>query len=348
MSSQMHCRKGLTRAATFKRTLDKKRITMGGWQQTWRVLLGHAAPSLGPAIGHDDYEAVRRAWSGAAKFAQHKALTLNDEPVHIEADLAQLQKYWDGTTDVHPRSIDIHLTGGPHRDANLSHSLVELYLHDLFLTLNLSVPGCADFSHITLGSLTGPSNLEVLELAGYYLAPTGGPSKLFDWPPIRELEFERVWNWLNSLEIGTRQVAASSVERGLFALLHACKGGSAEPAQLMWLAHALESLYDTPVATVGKILRDRLLLFLGTPDSGSQKVKGMITKFYEVRSQFAHGSLDIVHPLIDDGLDPRIHAFTDKIDPVIDFGFACVVATFQELIERDWKSLVFNEVVAES
>jgi hypothetical protein len=122
--------------------------------------------------------------------------------------------------------IEVH--GAAARDAP---AYVELFLHDLFLLLNLASPGSFEGTLSTSGG-----ELRVRELAfssGLFAAGD-------------RLPLEQVTRWYDGLRLGTRQVAASAEEVALFQLLHLARSEEDEEQSIVRLASAAEALLGRP------------------------------------------------------------------------------------------------------
>lgn len=179
---------------------------------------------------------------------------------------------------------------------------VELFFHDAFLLFNLAVPGSFGGTISTAGGdfrvreLT--LNAAVFELAAVTATHTGCPH-------VRPLPLPSVISWYDSLHIGTQQLATSGVAKTLFHLLQVARAPDSDPFQLLRLTHAAEALgVALPVEPL--VLRDVL----------------------------ANGTAPVLHPMQDDGLDPRLEeAGLEWID-ALDCVAAIVVAELQNRIRK--------------
>jgi hypothetical protein len=106
--------------------------------------------------------------------------------------------------------------------------IADFYAHELFLLLNLAVPG-------SIGIASPQLDAYAFEVAWVAARRNG-------WPAIEPLPLERVLAWYDSLRLGTTQRAISAIARALFALLHLAKLDPSEPAALLHLGHALAAL----------------------------------------------------------------------------------------------------------
>lgn len=112
-------------------------------------------------------------------------------------------------------------------DRNAAASYVELFAHDLFLILNLAVPGA--FS----GAVNGMRfDARVFEYAWVTAARN-------DWPWVDTVPLEDVLRWY---PLGTKQIATSGTETALFHLLHLARNAEDENEAVTRLAQSLEAL----------------------------------------------------------------------------------------------------------
>ncbi|MCU1347249.1 MAG: hypothetical protein JWO56_279 [Acidobacteria bacterium] len=108
-------------------------------------------------------------------------------------------------------------------------SVADFFAHELFLLMNLAVPG-------SIGVAEPQLDAYAFEVAWVAAARNG-------WPSIGPLPLARVIAWYDGLRLGTSQLATTPVARALFAMLHlATIGDPSEPAALLLLGQALEAL----------------------------------------------------------------------------------------------------------
>lgn len=225
---------------------------------------------------------------------------------------------------------------------------VNNFLKLLYLALNLAELGSAHISRVSVSIKDDEENnsesflhlpSEPFEFAELFPSDYG-------YPKIKRLKFVDVWNWLNDLDVPNTPVAVNNTQRALFALLYSCEQEFGSPAELIWLAHALEALFDTPSMGISKALRERIFLVLGTPDNNSREILKKINEFYELRSKFVHGDTEILNPIANS------HGSSDEVfeKHELPIGNAGVIArvilasTFQKMVENNWKKLEFSTI----
>ena len=220
---------------------------------------------------------------------------------------------------------------------------IEYFLHQVFLALNLSSPGCCTFYGTTIHRDDSPEVWKIsLNLNGYsgesYTLSSGD-----FWPAISSIPLSDTWNWLQLLNPHMQPIAQTRVEKALFAMLYVSKNNDLNPSRLIWLAHALEALFDTPELGISKALKSRIFLLLGKPVSHSEKIKKAINSFYKLRSSFVHGELDIAHPLGNSTPHQKIDELENRIMSEANLAISIIWATLQLFVCNNWKEIEFSE-----
>ncbi|MBZ9688390.1 hypothetical protein G9F72_018840 [Clostridium estertheticum] len=217
---------------------------------------------------------------------------------------------------------------------------IEVYLNELFLILNLSIPGS-----ITLFQTTFKVNdyTTRIKIDSYFFAESLEWSNEIHWLNIVPIPINDVATWYKSLNIGIRQISKTNLERVIFSLLHVCNDEYASPTGLIWLSHSLESLFGSPKASICKTMIDRAYKILGKPEVNSKKIKNIFNDFYDLRSKYVHGEFNIHHPSYNNILDDDIDEYYDKMTPSYKIGFSIVVACLQLMILNNWKGFKFRE-----
>jgi Apea-like HEPN len=292
---------------------------------------------IGPELEFNDnvHGAMKRVWHDAADVFRSVTIDLGGGPIGIEGD------WGPAFSEGGAKSFDLRLSAErlhPREALNTG----EIYLSLVFLAMNLAVPGAANFPsvHIRTSEGTGARGR-------WSSAPFEGVWVFGDrwpWAQPSEVSLADTWNWLQHLQPMGSQVAQGAVQRALFSLLHSAQESDLSPTILIWLCSALEALYDVPAETIGRTLRNRIFLLLGRPASHTVAAR-QIAKLYDLRSKFAHGSFEVVHPLANDLLDCRVLRIHEAILPIFSLGYALVLSTLQHMIRNGWRALRFDETL---
>lgn len=291
-------------------------------------------------------------WRNAKQFiAEWKnRVTIYEEMRGLDDIKNKYEEYFRGIKDGSAQDelvISCSILSPPHSDNKQNINYVIYFLHLIFLAMNLASPGSCDFWKTTIrwkdesqGEQTSRTFLEgiVPELAAQ-------KSNELQWPPLEIIPIRKVWNWLQSLSISEASFSRSNVERAVFAMLHVCtdREENISQADLVWLAHALESLFDTPESGISKALRDRIFLVLGTPSTNLKRIKKMLTSFYDLRSAFVHGDSEIPNPMYHRSTDEKYDNLVEEMTKHKEFVLLIVIATLQKMIANNWHAIEFSE-----
>ena len=147
--------------------------------------------------------------------------------------------------------------------------------------------------------------------------------------------------WYNHFQINFKQIASCRSERALFAILHICSIDTGVNS-LIWIAHALEALYDTKIGRSFNDLFERSVRLLEIPLEKRKSFKKELREFYDLRSAFVHGGLDISHPISEEFRDVGDKLY-GRVLHSCEFGAALVISTMQAFITNGWSEITYKE-----
>jgi hypothetical protein len=241
-------------------------------------------------------------------------------------------------------------------DRTLAELQLNRFVYALFLAMNLSQPGCFDLND---AAIPGNSVTSFGESRNWTLSCEALKGLARDWATPKRIPFARTWHWISRLDVGLKPLAPGqdefATERVLLALLHALSVGY-DPAQLVWLSHALESMFYTPRAAILETLQRRIHLVL-KPGTHQKTLRKAVRDFYDLRSKFVHGDLPVLHPAVRFDHALRVTAsgdsegadeanLQDGIKSSAADAIAILIFALQDLVERDWKRFDFSETLA--
>ncbi|HEY0142617.1 MAG TPA: hypothetical protein VGF48_17090 [Thermoanaerobaculia bacterium] len=208
--------------------------------------------------------------------------------VEVEIDLAPLAEP--------KRSVKLSPLVRGEIDPRDAAAYVELFFHDLFLMLNLAVPG--SFSGIVSSPRTNELRFDarVFEYAWVTAARN-------DWPYVDTLPLRDVMRWFEAQQLGTAQIATTGTARALVHLLHLARHEEDETASVTRLAQALEGLGAEVPADVD-----------------------------ELRDAIARGTARLIHPMHDDSFDDSLDAMALDFTDAADLAASLVVSALQSRI----------------
>jgi hypothetical protein len=188
------------------------------------------------------------------------------------------------------------------------------------------------------------SGKEITEprLAGYPFDFTMLETRGGQWPSVQTLPVLQVTNWHSSLRLGTKQVADTSVEKLLFAMLHLAKTDDYVEA-VIWIFYALEALVETRVGESISTLVRRISLLLDLSEQQRSILNKKIRTLYDLRSSVVHGGYRVRHPIAQEVIDRSILDDTFRHLELFHFGFTIVLACLQALIVKNWTSITYEE-----
>ncbi|HKS25885.1 MAG TPA: hypothetical protein VJZ76_24045 [Thermoanaerobaculia bacterium] len=167
---------------------------------------------------------------------------------------------------------------------------VELFFHDVFLLLNLSTPG----SFAGIISVTGGESR---------VRDVTFSARLFTYASeLEQVPIDKVTAWYDGLQIGTQQLATGGAAAALFQLLHLARGPEDEETSILRLAEAVEAIAGRTAA---------------------------LRRLFELREEIARGRTTVIHPMHDDGLDPRVEDITAEWIEVADGAASFVIRALQ-------------------
>lgn len=167
---------------------------------------------------------------------------------------------------------------------------VELFFHDVFLLLNLSTPG----SFAGIISMTGGESR---------VRDVTFSARLFTYASeLEQVPIDKVTAWYDGLQIGTQQLATGGAAAALFQLLHLARGPEDEETSILRLAAAAEAIAGRTAA---------------------------LRRLFELREEIARGRTTVIHPMHDDGLDPRVEDITAEWIEVADSAASFVIRALQ-------------------
>lgn len=219
----------------------------------------------------------------------------------------------------------------------------ELYAYDLFTILNLAYPGSCNFLTLSVKTKDGRCVSEP-RLSAYSLDFAWVETLAQKWPTVQVLPLDQVARWHDSLKLGTKQTADTSVEKLLFAMLHLCRREDYVEA-VIWIFYALEALVETRVGESISTMVRRVSLLLGLDEKQKATLNKELRKLYDLRSAVVHGGYRVTHPIAQEVVDRRIGDALERTIDLFQFGFTIVVACLQALVARGWIHLSFQETM---
>lgn len=306
-----------------------------------------------------DYDSMIQAWTEAPSILSSYQFLLDEGLVQVVADWNKAAEY-----ELKNLALSIEENGSvalpedigpltpfrigctvtlPDSTSDPKYYLAR-YIYDVFLAMNLSSPGCCDFFDAKIIDGDGKGDIS-FKLSSGIIGGAFDISQKNNWPPITPLPLVDTWNWVRAIMHRPKDIAGTRLERAIFAAFHIARHYSIDPTSIIWLAHALESLFDTPHVTISQILRERIFLVLGKPESNHKQAKRGIDEFYNLRSRFIHGDLPTTHPTSAFRVveSEQVEDLMDEILNLTDFAMSIIWSTFQLCVRNSWYEIEFVE-----
>ena len=217
------------------------------------------------------------------------------------------------------------------------------HLYDLFLILNLALPGSMNLYSAKVSSADSKFS-EDIDLSSFYFEDAWVSSNQGVWPPLKELPVITVAEWFYKVRPGFNQIPETPIERAFFALLHIC-GSNGRSEDIVWLFYAMESLFETRAGENFAALFERTCLVLNPPEEVRSRLKKELRKMYDYRSAFVHGGLKVIHPHHREVMDKRVDQQYDDIVVLSLRWTHILVACLQKMAENGWTEIKFLTIL---
>lgn len=167
-------------------------------------------------------------------------------------------------------------------------------LQQLFLALNIAVPGsCQILQAQYMGSECSsfdPPALEASPFVNAYLSSVDT-----QWPTIKALGFQEVWQWFEKLEVSETEIALQPVTKVLFGLLELSQAQSElNSRDALLVSHLLELLTDMEEMEHMGLLKSRVKLILG---EGVEEGDSL-AELYRMKHDYVLGERPIRRPTL--------------------------------------------------
>lgn len=319
---------------------------------------------IGRTWGYDlEWESICKAdieiWKAAERLFSKKSYFHENMEIGISVDIGLITKWYEGFYErgLHKASgylenwdgkliFTVEFLGGDNEKKKNHHyarHFVEKFVYDIFIVMNLSLPGSCEFLNLIFGD-GSYSQKDRLLLSSYnfengYLAFLNGNSIAPKVIPI-----EKTFSWYESLGLSVKQKSDSNLESAIFALLHICKSNM-DVTSVVWMFHALEAIYKARVGENFTNLIHRMVFLFGFDDREEKFLKRELRKIYDLRSSFVHGGYKIYHPMENEQLDSRVSEYRYQEYEACEVGFNLVVLSLQRLIEMEWVGIEPREEI---
>lgn len=296
--------------------------------------------------GHDSFmrQAHQSAWRDLSRLASTRVYSHRSAKIAVNLDWSvaarRLVEISGKTRNFPPKQLKLNAKVSILDETPDSISLmhypqffVSYHLCNVFLAMNISAPGSADFGGVCISSDDAPMDMEI-DLAAYDYDYAWTSSLDGKWPDIRQVPLEACFDWLAPLEKRVVQVADSEIERLLLSLLRIAQMDSS-PDSAIWICSGLEALFPTNFGRTQPQLNAAIGDLLEVTGEEKTKLKSHLRAIYSLRNDFAHGNLPVTHPYSNEKIDERVDIeFGRYVNAHLD-GVRLLLACVQQLVLKD-------------
>jgi hypothetical protein len=215
-------------------------------------------------------------------------------------------------------------------------TLIESFLFDFFLIMNIASPASCNFYKTKIVP-AGRFFEHGVDLSNHFFETSVLNSQSGNWPRTEFLPLSLTRDWYFSVRSRLRMLPQSRLEKVLFAILHICHIDAISPVTLIWIFYALETLFDTKAGENFRSLMSRIQLLLSPDPAEFKKLKKKMRDLYDLRSAFVHGGLDVIHPMHNESLDASIDGMTFRLLDATNYGFQIILSSLQVFSPNNYK-----------
>lgn len=292
--------------------------------------------------GHDEFmhQAHQAAWRDLAHLASARVYSHGSTRIAIELDWSvvarRLLEVSAKTRTRPPKRLRLNakvsISGeavDPEFTWRYSTFFVSYHLCNVFLAMNISAPGSADFSGVQVSTDSAPIDT-ALNLSAYDYDYAWTSSKEGMWPAIQQVPLDICFEWLAPLEKRVVSIANSNTERLMLSMLRVAQMDSS-PDSAIWICSGLEALFPTSFGKTQSQLNSSIGDLLSVTSEQQGLLKSYLSAVYSLRNAFAHGKLPIAHPFSNESIDERVE---DEFDQYVNahlHGVRLLLACVQQL-----------------
>lgn len=293
------------------------------------TLYGTGRPNE-PVIGIDD---------GALRAAFRRCFSNRSYQLGEDLAAVTLKPYCDPVADLDDclEKADLEFTiDSVSPDARLRVAIGEMFLWEAIGAVNVAVPGGLAVSSAHIYEYLDDYEDHIQVSSEAFEQSVG---KLEWMPRPQDVTLADVVAWFDMCGIGKQPVATSSSQKAVASLLQIAHLTRHEPARVLWIVRALESLYEVSAVRSFQTLAVRSQLLLDVPESYGQSFVRDLRSLFSLRHKYAHGGGDFHLPAQTHRVRSEVGPAFQAIPTAVSFGVAVVIATLQRFIKLGVASL---------
>lgn len=219
---------------------------------------------------------------------------------------------------------------------------IEKRFYDLLMILNICRVGGF---HFGIGIMKRGSGIFLLKKNSFYSQELFQYSIEKKWPNLKNLGIRKTWDWyLTKVNPkGIDEVSSTKLSRAFNAFSYLYEN-SEEINKLFWTMVGIEALYVKGKEGIAEQIKEKGQIFLGE----IIEFKKRLSKMYEFRSAFIHGSKDFPSYFhVHDGIE-SYERFNDELFEILLTAESMLIATIQKMAEEDRTDLEFRYVLTKN
>jgi hypothetical protein len=164
-----------------------------------------------------------------------------------------------------------------------------------------------------------------------------------NWPVVRSLAIKKVWDWMTRLKGFDQGIGEGRAGRAMAALSYLAIADSLidNDLDIVWALMGLEAIYCHGSSGVMNQLLEKCQLLLGP----LERNKKILSEMYNLRSRVVHGNFDLPVRYSYYDSSPKYEKFHLGTYRAALLAQVMLVATIQQLIERDLTELNFKHIL---
>lgn len=216
---------------------------------------------------------------------------------------------------------------------------VEKRFYDFLMILNICRVGGF---HFGIGFLDYGGGYKQLKKMNLYTTELYDYSIDKKWPKFENLGIRKTWNWFITILNPTNidELSSTNLSRAFNAFSYLYEE-SDEINKLFWTMVGIEAIYVKGKEGIAQQIKEKGQLFLG--EIGEFKKR--LTKMYDYRSSFIHGSKNFPSFFhVDDAID-SYENFSTELFEVLFTAESMLIATIQKIAKENKQGLNFKYVI---
>ena len=232
------------------------------------------------------------------------------------------------------------IDGDPAPSRHACYELVTVLTQQILLAAHIARPGSVQLLRTQFEG-EAAQRYEAQQFDANILYGAGRAARQNAWPPLADLSFEQVWQWLEVCETACTHTALRDINKVLFTLLKVAEQRHEYSARTVLLViYQLETLMACRQPGRQDSLGARLRMVLGAMPEAADCIR----ELQEVRNNLFVASQPVHRPpLISHNTSDALREQVGQHNSAVEHGVAIVIALLQDLVRHQKQSYTFTE-----